>query len=246
MSKQESVDEYLRLVEREGLWSSRRNFLFYMGYIFNNVRFEDRGMLDVGGGGGLLSFYAAAMGARRVVCLEPEGAGAGRGAGDTFERLQSSLWFSDRVRLEPARVQDFDPGGERFDIILLHNSINHLDEEACINLQRDGNAVEIYKGIFRKLSDLAKTGARLIITDCSRYNLFALLHLKNPLAPGIEWHKHQSPKLWAELACDTGFRDPVIRWTSFNRLRSPGRVLFGNKVASFFLASHFCLTMGKR
>ena len=215
-----------------------------MHYLFQDTTFVGKTMLDIGGGIGLFSFYAGCCGARQVVCLEPEAEGSSSGMVERFQRL-STLLDPNQVSLHSTRFQDFDPGNRTFDIILLHNSINHLDEAACINLQHDSYAVETYKGIFQKLSNMASHGAKLIVTDCSRYNFFALCHLKNPFAPTIEWHKHQSPDYWANLLSDVGFRNPKIRWTSFNSLRSIGRLLLGNKVAAFFLQSKFCLTMGK-
>jgi hypothetical protein len=62
----------------------------------------------------------------------------------------------------------------------------------------------------------------------------------------IEWHKHQSPKLWARLLAQAGFANPIIRWNSFYTLRSGGRLLLGNRVAAYCLTSVFCLTMERR
>jgi len=128
----------------------------------------------------------------------------------------------------------------------MHNSINHLDEDACMNLQKDSDAVGVYKTIFRKLHNLANARAKLIIADASRYNFFGLLHLKNPFDPNVEYNKHQSPKYWSKLLSDVGFCKAKIQWTSFNQLRSVGKLLLGNKLASYFLLSHFCLTMEKK
>ncbi len=61
------------------------------------------------------------------------------------------------------------------------------------------------------------------------------------MSPTIEWHKHQSPKLWAALVAEAGFAESRIGWTSFNRLGNPGKLLLGNKLAAYFLTSHFCL-----
>jgi len=96
--------------------------------------------------------------------------------------------------------------------------------------------------IFEKLAALAAPGAKLIAVDCSRKNVFARAG-KNPLAPTIEWEKHQPPDLWADLLEQAGFENPRIRWLTFNTLRSVGRLLLGNRVAAHFLVSAFSLTM---
>lgn len=246
MEKTNLVDQYFAIVRQEGLYPSPGNLRYYIEYLFQDTPFIGKTMLDIGGGAGLFSFYAGCCGASHVVCLEPEAEGSNPGMVGQFQRLSTSLGL-DQVSLYSTRFQDFDPRSERFDIILLHDSINHLDEVACTNLQHDSQAMETYKGIFQKLSNIAGPGAKLIIADCSRYNFFALCHLKNPLpyGPTTEWHKHQSPNYWARLLSDVGFRNPKVRWTSFNSLRAIGRLLLGNKVAAYFLHSHFCLTMEK-
>ena len=80
---------------------------------------------------------------------------------------------------------------------------------------------------------------------CSRRNFFALVGIRNPVAPDIEWHKHQAPEVWAELLGGAGFSKPRTRWSSFYQLRRPGRSLLGHRLAAYFLQSHFCLTMEK-
>jgi SAM-dependent methyltransferase len=202
-------------------------------------------MLDIGGGSGIFSFYAACRGAKRVICLEPDLDGSGSTPADGFRRLQSSLPEIRQVDKQPLKIQDFQPGDERFDLILMNNSVNHLNEEACINLQQDPQAKKTYMMILQELSDLSARRAKLIIADCSRYNFFPLCHMKNPFARTIEWHKHQSPEFWADLLTVSGFTNPEIQWRSFDQLRSMGRFLLGNKIMAYFLRSHFCLTMEK-
>ncbi|MBA7549617.1 hypothetical protein ES705_42107 [subsurface metagenome] len=247
MNRNELVEKYLDGIVREGYSSSKENARFYLNYLFQDVSFSGRSMLDVGGGPGWLSLYATCMGAKPVICIELELEGSRRGAPSKFKQLSETLSL-DNVNFQSVTFQDFDPGpgNQTFDIILLHNSINHLDEEACINLRRSDNARNRYKSLFQKLSELAGPGTKLIICDCSRYNFFALLRLKNPFAPSIEWHKHQSPKYWSKMLHDFGFVNPQIRWISPSRLRAIGRFLFDNRFASYFLTSHFCLVTDKK
>ena len=55
----------------------------------------------------------------------------------------------------------------------------------------------------------------------------------------------QAPEVWAGLLTEAGFSSPRIRWSSFYQFRRPGRLLLGNRLAAYFLQSHFCLTMVK-
>ena len=239
-----NLEGYLSAVIKEELYPNRGNFQFHLKTLFKGIALENRRVLDIGGGGGLHSFYAACMGAKEVVCLEPETEGSRSGMGAKFRKLNEILGY-DQVKFEPVTFQVFDPAGKQFDIILLHNSINHLDETACINLLNDETSKAIYMDIFSKLSLLASSGAKLIVCDCSRYNFFALFGIRNPFAPTIEWNKHQAPEVWVNLLGQVGFVNPRIRWTSFNTLRSPGRALLGNKLLSYFLRSDFRFTMEK-
>ncbi len=189
---------------------------------------EGKTVLEIGGGAGWVSLYARCSGASRVVCLEPEMAGSSRGFGLMFERLADRIGV-DRIRLESVTLQEFNAVGEQFDVILMHNSINHLDEDACIGILRDPSARRRYRAIFDKIGQLAAAGATLVAADCSRYNFFAMLGLKNPVARSIEWDKHQSPGTWARLLRESGFDRPRIRLSSFNRLGRAGRLLLGNR-----------------
>lgn len=244
MSTQSNFENYLSAVIKEGLYPNRGNLQFHLKTLFKDIALENRRVLDVGGGSGLHSFYAACMGAKEVLCLEPETEGSRSGMEAKFRKLGGMLGY-DQVKFEPVTFQAFEPKGKQFDIILLHNSINHSDETACINLLNDETSKAIYLNMFSKLGSLASGGAKLIVCDCSRYNFFALFRIRNPFAPTIEWHKHQAPEVWVDLLSQVGFVNPRIRWTSFNTLRSPGRVLLGNKLLSYFLRSDFRLTMEK-
>ena len=244
MSTEPNLEHYLSAVIKEGLYPNRGNLQFHLKTLFKNIALENGRVLDIGGGSGLHSFYAACMGAKEVVCLEPETEGSRSGMGAKLRKLGRILG-GDHVRFEPVTFQAFEPMGRQFDVILLHNSINHLDETACINLLNSEKSTAIYMDIFSKLSSLASGGSKLIVCDCSRYNFFALLGIRNPFAPTIEWHKHQAPEVWVDLLSQVGFVNPRLRWTSFNTLRSPGRTLLGNKLLSYFLRSDFRFTMEK-
>jgi SAM-dependent methyltransferase len=245
IGKHNMLDNYFKNLEDEGLCSNRINLLFYLeNHLFKNIELEGKSLIDIGSGTGVFSFFGAVAGAQRVVCLEPQLEGSNKGNVRKFERLFTKFSLP-QIISKKITFQDFNPEGERFDIILLHNSINHLDEEACENLHRSENARKAYEFIFRKCSDMSKKGTKLIIADCSRYNFFSLLKMKNPFARTIEWHKHQSPYFWSRLLKEFGYIDPQIKWTTPGRLQVAGRILLGNPVASYFLKSHFVLTLTK-
>lgn len=216
---------------------------YYFPNLFRGVSLKDRRVLDIGGGRGLYSLYAACQGAR-VVCLEPVVDGSSTDMIDRFRRLQAKLPAAP-VDFQQTMLQDYQASDHSFDVILMHNSINHLHESACILLREDESARAAYLEIFERIARLASPGAYLIASDCSPHNLFALLGLKNPIAPAIEWNKHQSPEVWASLLARVGFRDPSVTWGNRRRRVALLRLLLNNQVAAYLTDSYFCLHMRK-
>jgi Methyltransferase domain len=236
-----TLNDFFRAMELKG-WS-RGNARFYLNYLFDGIDLRGKAMLDVGAGDGRFSFYAACAGASHVVSLEPEGLGSSDAVTREFQGLQQLLPVQVELVREP--LEEFQPRRHAFDVLFLHASVNHLNEDACMRLHADPAARAVYRELFAKLAGAASRGAKVIVVDAARRNLFADLGLKNPLVPDIDWEKHQSPKLWIKLLGDVGFAHPKIRWNSFNPLRSPGRLTIGNRLASYCLNSMFCITMEK-
>jgi SAM-dependent methyltransferase len=240
----QDMSEYYETVVSNKAYSSRKRLYYHTKYILGDLS-DVKMALDIGGGAGVLSFYIASHGALKVVCIEPAAAGSTHNITNTFRKIQKELSFGNRVILETKTFQDYDPAGETFDLIISHNSINHLNEEACINLQINRESCEAYMIYFRKLYRLLRSGGRFIAADCSPYNLFQAFGLKNPLMPTIEWHKHQSPYQWKRLLVKAGFIHPQIQWTTFNALGWVGRLIMGNPIMSYLTISHFRLTVWK-
>jgi SAM-dependent methyltransferase len=134
--------------------------------------------------------------------------------------------------------QDFRTD-ETFDIVVLANSINHLNDAATIHLHTQPAAADEHRAYFRRIFEMLAPGGVLIMTDCDRYNLFASMGKRSPVMPDIEWHKHQSPRTWSALLSEYGFQQIKISWSSPNSLGRAGRLLFGNRLAAFALLSHF-------
>lgn len=235
-----SLDGYRSVMAEMGYRPG--NLQFAMARLFEGVPLVGRSVLDIGAGDGQACFYAAAVGARRVVGLEPEAAGAAGGVAERFERTRARL-RAEQVELRTETLQAFEAGAERFDVLVSRASINHLNEPACMRLGHDPGAREEYVAIFRKLARLARPGGQIVITDVARRNLFAALGIPNPLARSIEWEKHQAPELWADLLGQARFVEPHIEWLGLNSLREAGRRLLGNRVCAYMTTSSFRLRM---
>ena len=240
MKKYEEI--FFKTAVDKGLFSSVNSLKFYTKMIFKNILFEDKLILDIGGGSGILSYYAVLKGASHAICVDPFGDGSSLSQGGILSELNSVTGLSN-VEFMPVPFNSFDPKNVMFDIVMLHNSINHLDEKACIELQNSSTARTKYSKIFSRIKNMLKPGGEILICDCSSRNIFPKFRLHNFFAPNIDWEKHQPPEKWIEILKDEGFVEPVIRWNSPKTLGAIGNLFLGNKVMSYFLASHFCLRM---
>lgn len=244
MKLDEKTEIFFRTIIRHGLFPNRSSLYFYLNSMFKNISLENKNVLDIGAGNGLYGFFMSVRGAKNVTCIEPEGDGSNSTVLNKFNRLRDELGLKN-IKFSSKSFQEFDPGKEKFDIILLHNSINHLDENACMVLDKDQDSQSVYKELFSKISSISNKGSSITLCDCSNRNFFSDLGISNPFAKNIEWSKHQKPELWIKLLSKSGFGEPHLRWNSFKRLGNPGKYIFANKLMAYFFTSHFCVTMKK-
>ena len=242
--KYSRVNSYYNAVIGEKLYSSKRHLKFKTAKLFKGIKISGKTVLDVGGGDGLFTFYAASQGAKKVICLEPECDGSYGEMTKNFEKIKSILQL-ENAQLIKSTFQDYNPLDEKFDIVLMHNSINHLDEGACERLTEDKAAWEKYLDITKKINSIANPGAKLLVCDCSNENFFAKVGIKNIFAPTIQWSKHQKPETWIKLLRQSGFYPTKLNWNSPKQLGNIGYLFLGNKFLSYFLGSHFRLVLTK-
>ena len=211
--------------------------LAYLVWCFKGVDFKNKTVLDIGGGNGIYSFYARSQGAHSAINLEPFGAGSTE-INIFSEKSKNSLF----IEFDNRTIQEYDES-QKFDIIILHDSINHLNEELFIKIDKDSKALIEYHKIISKISNLLNNKGQVIVTDCARNNFWPKLGLKNPFAPSIDWHLHQSPKMIVSLFKETDSNYSFsLRWSPFKRFDGLGRILslFGF-LPSFFMQSHYNL-----
>lgn len=216
--------------------ANARRVISYQRLLFQDVDIRGKSLLDVGGGTGVMAFYGALCGANRVVCLEPSAAGSNQGVQERFERIRSKTDLD--VKFVTGRIQTWS---EPFDIVLMNNVVNHLDEDVCRRLHIDARARSVYRSHLEHVADVTKKW--LIVGDCSRSSFLAALGVHNPFAPSIEWEKHQRPELWAQMFESLGFRTTRLRWNASARLGKVGQAILGNRVGAYLTNAHFILTL---
>ena len=238
------LKKYYDVIIYNGLFSNNKRLKLKLDNLFGNLDFQNKKLLDIGGGIGTFSFYAAVMGAKKVVILEPESHGSSSGIYRKFKKIKSDLDNIDNIEFQSITLQEYNTN-QKYDYILLYNSINHIDEEACISLKNNITSREKYLELFRRIFDITNDKGKVIICDCARSNFFGNLKVKNPLAPTIEWKKHQNPNTWIKLLKHSGFNNLKVTWPAPNYFGKLGKIFLSNKVTSFLMTSHFCIKVEK-
>lgn len=203
----------------------------YLDWCFYGIDFKNKAVLDIGGGNGIYSYYSVAMAAKSALNLEPFASGS-----TYFDKKKKENLLE--IDILNQTIQEFNTKS-KFDIIILHDSINHLNEEIFSEIHQKKESYVLYKNLVDKIITLLNPKATIIITDCSRSNFWGDLGFKNPFAPSIEWELHQPPELVLSLF-DERKMNFVIRWSPFKRFGLIGRLISNlGRIPSYFLQSHF-------
>lgn len=229
---------------QHGIW--KRGFSFFDLHeeqLFPNINLQGKRLLEIGCGDGMSLLWAAMNGAELALGLEPYSDGSTRN-----EQMEHFFGAAiDEFNLGQARIikkpiQKFENDNTLFDIVLMQASINHLDEDSCLQLGKNLASKAVYVDLMKSIKGRMKDMGIIIITDCSSKNIFPNLGLNHPFHPQIEWQKHQTPEIWVEILEEAGFAKPQIswladyRWSYFGIYRIP-------YVASYFTRSEFRLQM---
>ena len=92
--------EFLKIVTENKHYGSVRNLDQYLSVLFGDMDFTGKSFPDIGGGDGVFTHYAALMGAKRTVCMEPEIDGSTSGVTQTFNKVRAELGFDDVAELD--------------------------------------------------------------------------------------------------------------------------------------------------
>jgi 2-polyprenyl-3-methyl-5-hydroxy-6-metoxy-1,4-benzoquinol methylase len=218
-------------------YPSIKRYVTRAKHLFDGVDLDGRSVLDVGCGPGAWTIWSALNGASTVFAIEPESDGSTSGTLASLQQLCSSLGLHGRVVTEATPIAPLYERGSRYDVIVMYNVINHIDESSVALLQHSSTARENYLSELTKIRQLLNPGGRIVVADVSPVNFWRFVKLSPSFIRSIEWHKHQSPKLWTSLLLEAGFLKPRTRWSyAFPLIRSTS-----NRVAQFFLSSHFVL-----
>lgn len=206
-------------------------------FLFDGIDLEGSRVLDVGCGKGALALWAAVNGAGKVLGIEPEAEGSSSGMFGTFEYLVERLNLRDVVKTRSCFLHDLTPAEGIFDVAVLFNVINHIDENAVVGVHKDKKAADAFVASLVKLKELVAPGGQVVVADCGRRNFWNDLGLTNPLMPTIEWDKHQQPGVWTDIFARAGFELVDLKWSQIH----PFGKISCNALLHYFTLSHFTM-----
>jgi len=238
------VDEYLRIAASHSGFKSPESLRFRCESVFKDVNLTDRSVMEIGAGSGNLCFWAGFQGARAVVGLEPDIDGSTSGDVQLFETMIGQTGLR-TVSLCNETIQEYRAPLEQFDVVVSHNSMEHLDESVVAQLSRDDRARQVYAQILQKVASSMKPGAQLIICNQSKTNFWPMIGRRNPFSPTLDWPLHPTPRTWKRLLVANGFCDVRLSWPVRYRARKLGP-LAANPVFAFFTDSMFRLAARRR
>ncbi len=209
----ETLQRLIQSARGLGLLGKGREYKKFCRNMFADIDFRGKNVLEIGCGKGMMCLWAKIHGANRVVGLEPMAEGWYDSAKcfKDFSTMVGEVGL-ENIEMVPARLEEYRPSHDYFDIVLSFASINHLDEQSCIELRRSAIAHDRYVDLFDQVRDLMPECGKLLVVDATNRSFFSDLRVRNPFNPHIEWFKHQPPECWAQLLSECGFTNPRISW----------------------------------
>jgi cyclopropane fatty-acyl-phospholipid synthase-like methyltransferase len=230
-------DERLELAARSVDYQNGDRYRFRGEFLFEGIPLGGAKVLEIGSGAGAWAIWAALHGASRVLAIEPEAEGSGELSLARLLRNIRALGLQGKVEAHGFTLQDLPVSTEAFDVAVMYNVINHLDEDSVVRLHQDTSAEESYVALLQKLRRHLTAQGVVIVADCGRDNVWPRLGLASPFMPTIEWQKHQNPEIWIRVFDKAGFENIDFRWSPLQPLPE----VTGNRLVQYLTCSHFVL-----
>lgn len=231
MEQQTQIDHISSLVG----YKTVARYIARTNFVFDTLDLKNKRVLEVGCGKGGLLAWAALQGAEYILGLEPEEDGVLDGSYATLEKVVSTLAL-DTVEISRSTLDGYS-FVKPFDIVILYNVINHLNEQAVMDLHSNRTSYNIFLQVAQKIRSLTATKGVLILADAARSNLWGDLRVSSPFARTIEWNKHQNPTIWRRLFEQAGFKMLDFRWSHFHPLGKWS----SNSFIQYVTLSHFVM-----
>ncbi len=214
-------EKFIRYLRENNVWPSWERLDYFFKLHFHGLSLDNRSLLEIGAGSGLFSAWCSVNGAGKVVAIEPEADGSTTGMAQEFKKLARTVEPLKIIYLPISFEAYFaDHKGEKFDYVLMHAVINHINEKATKKLHLETAQAEkqSYLRVFNDIFAVLNPEGILLVYDVGRRNFWHDLRLKNPFAPSIEYEKHQQPHVWRKLLEQVGFEFIDLRWPAIFKL----------------------------
>ena len=231
------VNTFDENLKRCGIPRSFAYEYYFKNYIFEGIDIKNKSLMDFGGGNGIASFFAVHSD-RSCNCTIVDPFSEGSNAQMINQYRQLSKIYGNIVKLHNDYV-DTLPVDDKFDLILMHNSINHVGEDIIELVESNKEHWDQYLTRLEPVILRAKKGAHIVIADCSNKNFWNDLGIRNPLAPNIDWNLHHRPQVWRRMLKELGCSHSETRWTARREFLAPGKFMLANRFFNYFLGSHF-------
>ncbi|TWU54485.1 Methyltransferase domain protein [Rubripirellula tenax] len=214
----------------------------YLSQLFGDTNLNDKRILEIGSGKGLISLHCGLSGAKHVISVEPEMEGSTSGV-IAIQNERIKLLSLENVELRQEDFNSLDIAEGSVDLIVMIAVLNHLYETPQ-NASRDKDAFDKYVAIAEKLHTLLDEGGAIIATDACRYCLWTQLRRigwprKWCLTQRtIDWRIHQQPAVWEKIFRAAGFSRFEVKYPVPNRLRHL-EPLINNPVGNFAVMGEF-------
>lgn len=218
-------------------YASARRYQVRGESLFNGIPLAGKRVLDIGSGRGAWAIWAGLDGASQVLGIEPEAHGSTAHCLERFKENIAILGLAGRVVASDKELDELLAHDRSFDVVVMFNVINHLDEEAVKVLHRDRGAKQRYVTLLASLRQRMQPGGWLIVADCARTNFWNQWGTGSPFAREIEWDKHQDPEVWIEMFRRAGFCKFDLHWSPLQ----PFPKITANSLVQYLTCSHFVL-----
>lgn len=232
------MKKFDNLLSEAGITRSDGYEFYFRNYIYKDIDLDGKKILDIGGGNGLASFYALDSSANcSAWVVDPIAEGSNDLMFEQYDSMKKN-YDAERINFHRDYVDTLlDPG--TFDIIVMHNTVNHIGEDILEDISFNNEAYIEYVCRLKTILDRLSSDGILIVADCGSKNFFGQIGLKSPFAPSIDWHLHCEPGVWQQMIEDIGFSHIKTQWTARREFGLFGKFFLANRVCSYFLNSHF-------
>ena len=159
------------LLSEAGITRSNGYDFYFSSYIYKDINLDGKKILDIGGGNGLASFHALDNSSScSAWVVDPIAEGSNELMFEQYESMKKN-YDPGRINFHRDYVDTLlEPN--TFDIIVMHNTINHIGEDILEDINNSSEAYAEYVSRLKTILDRLSSDGTLIVADCGSKNFF--------------------------------------------------------------------------